>query len=225
MLHPGHAVGRSDPLPSTDSASSQYPSMAPDLLQIGAVILVPPHVVAVGCAGWRERATLQRQRTSVRSGASNVSSRLPPWLSRLLGSLANPSTPNHLISYSLASIRGLLAATTLTRECLEWGAAISRDLWRRTHQPEPKSGTTDAEETHYQKISKCSTSRTATAGQATTRLATASNTFTKRDNGSDRDCRCGGSRGGGMGEGGRGRKLMAGRAVRGHHGRRDGPPT
>jgi hypothetical protein len=43
-----------------------------------------------------------------------------------------------LISYSLAAIRGLLAATTLARNCLDWGAAITRDLWRRTHQTRAK---------------------------------------------------------------------------------------
>jgi hypothetical protein len=43
-----------------------------------------------------------------------------------------------LISYSLAAIRGLLAATTLARNCLDWGAAITRDLWRRAHQTRAK---------------------------------------------------------------------------------------
>lgn len=33
----------------------------------------------------------------------------------------------------MAAIRGLLTATVLTRTTLDKTAAISRDLWRRTH--------------------------------------------------------------------------------------------
>jgi hypothetical protein len=37
-------------------------------------------------------------------------------------------------AYSLAAIRGLLAATVLARTNLDIAAAIARDLWRRIHQ-------------------------------------------------------------------------------------------
>lgn len=40
-----------------------------------------------------------------------------------------------LIAYSLAAIRGLLAATVLARSNLDIAAAIARDLWRQAHQP------------------------------------------------------------------------------------------
>jgi hypothetical protein len=43
-------------------------------------------------------------------------------------------TPKILIRYSLAAIRGLLAATILARDALDHTAAIARDLWRRAHQ-------------------------------------------------------------------------------------------
>jgi hypothetical protein len=49
-----------------------------------------------------------------------------------------PGSPGPLIGYSLAAIRGLLAATTLARNCLDWTAAITRDLWRRAHQARAK---------------------------------------------------------------------------------------
>jgi hypothetical protein len=42
--------------------------------------------------------------------------------------------PKVLIRYSLAAIRGLLAATILARDALDRTAAIARDLWRRTQQ-------------------------------------------------------------------------------------------
>jgi hypothetical protein len=42
--------------------------------------------------------------------------------------------PALLIAYSLAAIRGLLAATVLARTNLDMAAAIARDLWRRVHQ-------------------------------------------------------------------------------------------
>ncbi len=34
----------------------------------------------------------------------------------------------------MAAIRGLLAATVLARATVDKAAAISRDMWRRTHQ-------------------------------------------------------------------------------------------
>lgn len=49
-----------------------------------------------------------------------------------------PRTPNPLISYSLAAIRSLLAATVLARNCLDWAATITRDHWRRIHQTRAK---------------------------------------------------------------------------------------
>ena len=39
-----------------------------------------------------------------------------------------------LIAYSLAAIRGLLAATVLARTNRDIAAAIARDLWRQVHQ-------------------------------------------------------------------------------------------
>jgi hypothetical protein len=39
-----------------------------------------------------------------------------------------------LIDYSLAAVRGLLAATVLARVSLDRAAAIARDQWRRIHQ-------------------------------------------------------------------------------------------
>ena len=42
--------------------------------------------------------------------------------------------PALLIAYSLAAIRGLLAATVLARTNLDIAAAIARDLWRQAHQ-------------------------------------------------------------------------------------------
>jgi hypothetical protein len=39
-----------------------------------------------------------------------------------------------LIGYSMAAIRGLLAATVLARDNIDHAAAIARDLWRRAHQ-------------------------------------------------------------------------------------------
>src|SRR6266542_1602030 len=46
----------------------------------------------------------------------------------------DPLTSKILIRYSLAAIRGLLAATILARDALDHTAAIARDLWRRAHQ-------------------------------------------------------------------------------------------
>lgn len=47
---------------------------------------------------------------------------------------ADPFTPKVLIRYTLAAIRGLLAATVLARNALDHTAAIARDLWRRARQ-------------------------------------------------------------------------------------------
>lgn len=52
--------------------------------------------------------------------------------------------PNVLIRYSLAAIRGLLAATILARDNIDTAAAITRDLWRRAHQ-------TNAMISHYRR--------------------------------------------------------------------------
>jgi hypothetical protein len=42
--------------------------------------------------------------------------------------------PDVLVRWTLAAIRGLLAATALARDGTDKLAAIARELWRRRHQ-------------------------------------------------------------------------------------------
>jgi hypothetical protein len=56
-----------------------------------------------------------------------------------------------------SAIRDPLAATVLARDALDHAAAITRDLWRRTHQTRALISHDRDAETRYPKISECST--------------------------------------------------------------------